>query len=282
MNEKQIASLMDFGLSINQARVYASLITFKSLTVKEISETTKLHMQDVYKIIPKLQKMGLITKSLNRPCTIQIIPIKNALLKLVEEEKAKALQKAKTLEKKIETINNQKNSELQISEYQVFVIPEGKALNTKADSVFNNKLNNYDLVTTWKYFLEDAAPYLKPALKRIGNDARIRILVSCSRSPEDDCFERVEHALKDIATKDRRFSGRILIKHTKSVFALLNNVDLWIPTSSPEGDIIINNCSDVANLANETFEYFWNDPLTKTIIEINPQLKRRKNNNKIK
>lgn len=235
-------------------------------------------MQDVYKIIPKLQQMGLITKSINRPCTIQIIPIKNALSKLVENEKVRALEKAELLEKKIETINNQKkNNEIQNSEYQVYVIPAGKALTAKAESVFNENLYKYDLIATWKYFLESAAPYLKTALKKIGNDARIRILASCSSYEEDDCVERVKNALKEIATEDRYFVGKILMKDMKTVFALLNSIDIWIPTITPkdQGDIIINNSPDAANFAKETFEYFWNDPLAEIVIAINAQLEKK-------
>ena len=87
MDEKQIVWLMDFGFTINQARVYASLITFKMLTIKEISEITKVHVQDIYKIIPKLQQMGLVTKTVNRPAKIQLIPIRTALTKIIREKK---------------------------------------------------------------------------------------------------------------------------------------------------------------------------------------------------
>lgn len=274
LDDAEIEVLCDFGLTINQAKVYASIIDFKSLTVKDVSEITKLHIQDIYKIIPKLQQMGLVTKTVNRPARIEVIPVRNALMKLITEQKADAIEKAKILERKIEILDIfQKNQNaLQTQKYQVFVIPKGKALDAKAASVFNSKLNKYDLVCTWNYFLKTAAPYLKIALKRIGRNARIRILVTCIPSPEDFCYNKVENAIKEIATKDRFFSGKILMKELKSTFALLNDIDLWIPTIIPidKGDIIINNSIDTANFAKEAYEYFWSDPLARTVVEISP------------
>lgn len=274
LDDGQIKVLCDFGLTINQAKVYASIIDFKSLTIKDLSEITQLHIQDIYKIVPKLQQMGLVTRTVNRPARIELIPIRNALTKLVAEQKADAVEKAKILERKIEILDVfQRNPKaLQMGKYQVFVLPPGKALDAKADSVFNSKLNKYDLVCTWNYFLQIAAPYLKTALKRIGRNARIRILVTCVPSPEDFCYNKVVTAMKEVATKDRFFSSKILTKELKSTFALLNDVDLWIPTIIPidKGDIIINNSIDAANFAKEAYEYFWNDPLARTVVEISP------------
>ena len=169
LDDKQLEVLCDFGLTINQARVYASLIEFQSLTAKDISKITKLHIQDIYKIIPKLEQMGLVTKSVNRPARIEALPVRKALMDLIDEQKVHALKKAKILEKKIKKTGIfQKSSDVfQIRDCQVFVLPPGKALNAKADSVFNSKLNKYDLLCTWKYFLHAAAPYLKTALTRI-------------------------------------------------------------------------------------------------------------------
>ncbi len=274
MDDTQIEVLCDLGLTTNQAKVYASIIDFKSLTVKDLSEITNLHVQDIYKIIPKLQQMGLVTRTVNRPARIELIPLRNALMKLIEEQKADALKKANILERKIKLMDIfQKNTNrLQIHDYQVFVLPPGKALDAKAASVFNSKLNKYDLICTWKYFLQTAAPYLKIALKKSGRNARIRILVTCAQSEGQICYNKVKNAIKEIATTDRFFSGKILIKDIKSTFALLNDIELWIPTIIPidKGDIIINNSRDTANFAKEAYEYFWNDPLTRTVVEISP------------
>ena len=126
----------------------------------------------------------------------------------------------------------------------------------------------YDLVCNWRYFLKTAAPYLKTIWGRIAKNATIQILVTCPLSQGLTCLNKVENALKEIASKDGGFTGKILIKDIKSNFALLNDMDLWITNRVPseKGDIIIENSVDTATIAKEAFEYFWNDPLAKTVI----------------
>ena len=48
--------LNDFGLSINQAKVYLSVARLKVGSVSDISRETQLYRQDIYKIMPVLSK----------------------------------------------------------------------------------------------------------------------------------------------------------------------------------------------------------------------------------
>ena len=48
--------LNDFGLSINQAKVYLSVARLKVASVSDISRETQLYRQDIYKIMPVLSK----------------------------------------------------------------------------------------------------------------------------------------------------------------------------------------------------------------------------------
>ena len=48
--------LNDFGLSINQAKVYVSVARLKVASVSDISRETQLYRQDIYKIMPVLSK----------------------------------------------------------------------------------------------------------------------------------------------------------------------------------------------------------------------------------
>ena len=62
-----VKKLGDFGFTANQAKVYFSIVQSGSTYVSRISESTQLHRQDIYKILPKLEKMGLITRTVAKP-----------------------------------------------------------------------------------------------------------------------------------------------------------------------------------------------------------------------
>jgi len=63
-----IDTLIELGLTLNQARIYVALLhSEKPVTAKEISKITDITRQDVYRILPNLQKTGLLEKTITAP-----------------------------------------------------------------------------------------------------------------------------------------------------------------------------------------------------------------------
>jgi sugar-specific transcriptional regulator TrmB len=89
--EQNAETLSSFGLTVKQAKVYLSLIFFGTAAVGEISKYSKVRREEVYRILPKLEKMGLIEKTLSTPVKLKATSIENALSILIrnEEENAK-------------------------------------------------------------------------------------------------------------------------------------------------------------------------------------------------
>ena len=58
MQEDLVKGLEIFGFTPNQAKVYLSIVGAGSSSVGKIAEASKLYRQDIYKIIPKLEKRG--------------------------------------------------------------------------------------------------------------------------------------------------------------------------------------------------------------------------------
>ena len=67
IQEELVNRLSQFGLTTNQSKVYLSIIHVGSISAGNISKVTFLHRQDIYKILPKLEKKGLITKTIGKP-----------------------------------------------------------------------------------------------------------------------------------------------------------------------------------------------------------------------
>ena len=83
MQEDLVLKLESFGFTVNQAKVYLSIVQSGKTRVGNISKGTQLHRQDIYKLLPKLEKMGLITKTIDKPFMIEAIPIDEALETLI-------------------------------------------------------------------------------------------------------------------------------------------------------------------------------------------------------
>ena len=72
-----IDTLIKLGLTLNQARIYVACSTArKPVTAKEISKLTDITRQDVYRILPALQKAGLLEKNITAPAMFKATPLK--------------------------------------------------------------------------------------------------------------------------------------------------------------------------------------------------------------
>jgi len=101
--EKNIDILMDFGLTRNQAKVYQAVARLRLASVGEISKVSKVRREDVYRILPKLGKMGLTEKMLGRPIKVRATPVQEALSLLVKHEEDRVRERVSSLKVKTET-----------------------------------------------------------------------------------------------------------------------------------------------------------------------------------
>jgi sugar-specific transcriptional regulator TrmB len=101
--ERNVEMLIDFGLTGNQARVYLAIARLKLATVGQISKVSKVRREDVYRILPKLEKMGLAEKLLGKPSKIRATPVEEALSVLIKHEEDTARERVSSLKAKTET-----------------------------------------------------------------------------------------------------------------------------------------------------------------------------------
>ena len=80
-NDK-IDLLIGIGLSPNQAKVYQSILKLGNATVGLITKFSSVRREDVYRVIPTLEKMGLVEKLLGKPAVIRATPVAGALTSL--------------------------------------------------------------------------------------------------------------------------------------------------------------------------------------------------------
>jgi sugar-specific transcriptional regulator TrmB len=102
LQEDPVKELEIFGFTPNQAKVHLSIVRAGSISVGKIAESSKLYRQDIYKIIPKLERKGVISKTLGKPLVVRAMPVKKALKTLVSKERISALQRIKRMEVHLE------------------------------------------------------------------------------------------------------------------------------------------------------------------------------------
>jgi sugar-specific transcriptional regulator TrmB len=82
--------LLGLGLTLNQAKVYLAILKLEKTTIGQVANFSKVRREDVYRILPSLEKMGLIERLLGKPTEVRATRISDALSLLVDEEKGKS------------------------------------------------------------------------------------------------------------------------------------------------------------------------------------------------
>ena len=85
-------SLMKFGLSKNEARVFIYLAKYGEQKAHRISRALSLHRTETYKILKRLEEKSLVYRILDKPIKFAAVPVNKALENLIQEEKQRIRQ----------------------------------------------------------------------------------------------------------------------------------------------------------------------------------------------
>lgn len=96
--------LSAFGITNNQAKVYLATAKLGIAPVSQISKGSHVPREEVYRMLPQLEKMGLIEKTVERPIRIKATKIESVLTILINRERDMFSKKMAELKAKRECI----------------------------------------------------------------------------------------------------------------------------------------------------------------------------------
>jgi DNA-binding response OmpR family regulator len=191
--EETASGLADFNVTKSQAKIYIALIALGIASPSEIAALSKVRREEVYRIIPKLEKLGLISRKLKSPRKFSAIQPETAIqllmetkLKIMKEEIGELQQKQTELVFKLKTIElplQQDNS--------METITNQEQLFTKIINMTQNAQKQIDIITSLenlKYAYLNYPKNLYARLKR----TKIRIITE-SHEPNAFTVELMRH-----------------------------------------------------------------------------------------
>jgi sugar-specific transcriptional regulator TrmB len=264
MEEDLVRKLYDFGFTVNQAKVYLSIVQSEATYVSRISESTRLHRQDIYKILPKLEKMGLIIKTLDTPFIIEAIPVEKALSSLVSTEREKANERISRLEANLkELINALREKEEERAGEQVearfILLTTDAEIKNLAELTFENMRTECDLVTNLELITRRMRHFRKHFKKLSTKEVKIRIIVE---NPNNK--ELVKRTLEKIRPDRGDFAAKLFYKRRPIPYWIIDNKEVWIRrkklTEAGLHCTLWTNASNIVQFYKESFEKAWNAP----------------------
>ncbi len=260
MQEDVVDKLTSFGFTINQAKVYLSIVQSSGTHVGKISKDTQLHRQDIYKLLPKLEQMGLITKTIDKPFNIEAIPVQKALENLIFKEKQQANQRICTLEKNLnEVVKAIQQPEVK-DETCFTLLTTGEAMQNRSYQTFKKKRSNFSIVLTAESLNSPAGSHYSLFFQQITDaGATIRLLAVGEQMPEE-----IKQAVEKCAPKKGCFKVKTVEKSAFKDYLVVDNKEVWIGTQQKTQagypNILWTNDPSIVEAYSENFDETWNSP----------------------
>ena len=260
--------LSDFGFTHNQAKVYLAIAKLGLASVGEVSKVSKVRREDVYRILPKLEKMGLIEKILGKPTKIRATPVEEALPLLIKHEKDIASQRVSSLVAlKDEFLKHFKTYKVNlISEEAHFaLLAEREGIINKELVMVKNAERSIDVITSRDKFLHVFTAYAGQFREAIGRGVKVRLILDIIEH-EDSILRILEEykpfrASLDIKCTDQP-SGHCVIKDYKEALIATSRE----PTIG-ETPYLWTDDNNLVGLLQKNFEATWHASVDVKTIE---------------
>ena len=231
--DKDIEILCSFGLTTNQSKVYLAICRLGIAPVGKISKLAHVRREDVYRILPKLEEMGLAERTLGTPSKIRATPLQDALSALIKREKAiqdhkiiALMAKKEELVKHFRTNNKPKFED---EDSQFTLISEKGAILSKASAILENVKSEVAITGSRQKLVEIVSVYADALKRAIKRGFKMRIVTELPE--EEDPLPRViEEQLSPGASVILKYA-EVLPSH----FAIFDNREMMVATTTHEG-----------------------------------------------
>ena len=191
-NDENTDLLLGLGLSLNQARVYLAILKLEKTTVGQVAKFSKVRREDVYRILPSLEKMGLVERLLGKPTQIRATPISDALTFLVSEEKNRSDDRLSGMRSSVQRLSLKDWTQPLPGEESIYIlIAEKKAILAKTSELIGNSRKEVALIADKARIIPVLSQFSVECKQAIKKGAVIRLIFE-GDSPDVLLKEKVQ------------------------------------------------------------------------------------------
>jgi len=266
MSEDIVAKLSSFGFTVNQAKVYLSIVQSGKTRVGRISKTTQLHRQDIYKLLPKLEKMGLITKTIDKPFMIEAVPIEKALESVIVKEREKANMRISSLEKNLKDMVDAIQQQPELKDEAGFtLLTTDEAIKNKGKLIFKKPRKQLLIVTTIEYMTIMGLNHFRDFLRNVAdNNAKLRLII-VSLENNDVVLQMLEKVIPNAIQLQVKYIHKSVCQN----FQIIDNKEAWLATQQKTElgypCMLWTNDQNIIDVYRDHFKKTWNNPKARTI-----------------
>jgi len=253
--------LIHLGLTLKQAKVYSTVTNSGISSVSTNSRISKVARPDVYRVLLKLNKLGLVEKVIRKPVSYRAIPMEIGLrnllrLKTDEYRKVKAetqilLDTAKKKEQKSNhVIQNQ-------IEPQFILIPEGKNIIDRIKTAIETAQLSINVVLSWKRFSRGITNDFAESIEKAwSKKVKIRFLIGGEISNTETAKQLIQFCKEKPFCQMRFISG-----YPETIFGIYDKKEIFVvaklKTDLHESPGLWSCNDSLIGMARQYFEMLW-------------------------
>lgn len=250
--------LTQLGLTTLQAEVYLTLTRLGKATIKTIGTTAKIDRANVYRVIAKLQDLGLVEKMITNPTAFKAVDIKDGIKMLLEHKAAEYLE----IEAKLEEIlqkYRKTDEEITVDECQFSLIPDSVVTFRKLNEMVKHSRKSYDLIFYWPSLMHVIDEILTIFRILIKKKVAVR-LIACMSNKEEVLSENILSL-----EREGSFEIRYVFLSSPTTLLLIDRKEALINTAPvPMGTPSLSTNNPVlVSILQDYFERTWCNSIRK-------------------
>jgi sugar-specific transcriptional regulator TrmB len=176
-NSECCQTLKDLGLTPLQAKTYLALAKIGTANVASISKTSNTVREEIYRVMPKLAKMGLVEKIIGRPILYEALPLKAGLCLLIQRRTQETAElHTKTLDL-IQNLHENNTSDSFMQEKIKFIITsELKLFRKRLEASIKKTQSTISVIAPPKAFEGMVFNHFTSLKKALRRNVRIRVI----------------------------------------------------------------------------------------------------------
>lgn len=197
--------LMKLGLTFLQAKTYLTLVRFERADVRTIFRASNIARQDVYRVMPTLEKQGLAQEIIGKPTMYKATPMKQGYHLLLESKKQRHLELQRNAMKVINSLDESNNFKPTPEDVKPqFVINYSEELLAKwFHEITNSVQTNLDVMCKWKFLRFKLFNEGQNFRGVVGRNVKIRIITE--KRENDKSVQKIVENLRQNPLFEMRF-----------------------------------------------------------------------------
>ena len=256
IKDKHLLTMMRFGLTSSQAKVYLALLQSGISSARIISQDTKIARPDIYRVIRGLERLDLVEISIGKPVNFKAIPLKSAisqLLDLRKHETSKIITDSQNLVQEFSKLDNKINHNENEPEF-ILLLQKDPSIRKRQEEI-ENAQKSIDFITSWKRFSIWANTFGENAKKALKRNVHMRVVLE--KPPKGNSLPEIIQEFM----KYRSYEIKFIIDPPSAIIGIFDRTKLLIDTSASvgltEASTLWSNNSVLLSIIQDFFEIIW-------------------------